>query len=179
MGSIREFVPEKLVMAVLVSRPEVRPRLAEALQAELGGVDFTGGETEFSSTRYYEREMGTPIRRFFLSFQRLVPPDALADIKVRTNRIEDEFRVEGRRKVNLDPGLVGLSRFILASTKDSAHRIPLRLGIYAEITLVFERGEFRPVEWTYPDYRSPEYRQALGEIRRIYAAQLRARAGGR
>ena len=60
---------------------------------------------------------------------------------------------------------------MLASTKPSAHRVPLASGIYAEVELLYERGAFRPVEWTYPDYRSPEYLEILGHIRGLFKAQ--------
>ncbi len=64
--------------------------------------------------------------------------------------IEDAFREGGDRTLNLDPGLLSLSRFALATTKDGSHRIPLRDGIYAEVTLVYERGGFHPLPWTVP-----------------------------
>ncbi|MDP2953277.1 MAG: DUF4416 family protein, partial [Chloroflexota bacterium] len=55
------------------------------------------------------------------------------------------------------------------TTKDRGHRIYLSEGIYAEVTLVWKRGEgFQPEEWTYPDYRTPEYRAILGEIRGLH-----------
>jgi hypothetical protein len=177
MGTAEEFSPEKLVIGVLLSRPELRAPLLAALRAGFGPVDLEGEEREFTCTRYYDAEMGTPIRRFLLSFERLVSPASLAEIKGQTNRLEDLFREGGRRRVNLDPGILSLSRFILASTKDSSHRVPLADGIYAEVTLMYERGEFRPVEWTYPDYRDPVQRAVLKEIRRLYARQLQA--GGR
>ena len=83
------------------------------------------------------------------------------------------FSESGNRKVNIDPGLLNLSRFILASSKDGPQRIPLSGGIFAEVTLVYERGGYRPLAWTYPDFRSPEYLRILGEIRKLYKAQLR------
>jgi hypothetical protein len=116
--------------------------------------------------------MGGPIQRSFVSFSRLVDPSSLALIKQQTNALEDRFRVDGLRTVNLDPGLMALSRFTLATTKESAHRIPLEGGIYAEITLLYARGSFRSLEWTYPDYRSERYISLLNEIRALYKTQL-------
>ena len=84
-------------------------------------------------------------------------PRSWPRIKRETNDIEDRFREQGLRKVNLDPGLLSLPRFVLATTKDNAHRIPLEGGIYAEITLLFGKGTFRPLPWTYPDFRSENY----------------------
>ena len=69
---------------------------------------------------------------------------------------------------------MALSRFTLATTKENAHRIPLSDGIYAEITLLYARGGFQPLEWTYPDFRSERYRALLSDIRALYKAQLPA-----
>jgi hypothetical protein len=62
---------------------------------------------------------------------------------------------------------------VLATTKDGSHRIPLRDGIYAEVTLVFERGDFRPLPWTYPDYRTEGCRSVLKAIRDGYRQRIR------
>ena len=173
MGSVKSFYPEKLVIAVLISYPEYRQRLLDTLKASFGPIDFISRELDFTYTCYYTQEMGESIKRIFISIHDLVDPQALPEIKIKTNTIETEFRQQGNRKINLDPGLLSLSRFILATTKDGSHRIPLRSGIYAEITLMFERKKFRPVEWTYPDYRSPEYLAILKEIRNLYKDQLK------
>jgi hypothetical protein len=173
MGSPRAFEPEKLVVGVLTSEPADRQLLLAALERRFGPSDWASPQLPFTWTHYYDKEMGGPITRCFLSFRELVDPGGLAGIKLVTNGVEDEFRQGGRRRVNLDPGLVSLSRFILASTKPGAHRIALAEGIYAEITLIYERGGFRAVEWTYPDYRSPEYLEILNRIRALFKAQRR------
>lgn len=173
MGIAGAYTPEKLVMCVLSSSPDRDGELRTLLVEQWGGIDYSSEPVAFTATDYYEREMGPGIMRTFLSFQRLVDPSVLAEVKLRTNSLEDLFRVEGLRRVNLDPGLLALSRFSLATTKESAHRIPLSKGIFAEITLLYSRTGFRPLEWTYPDFRTPAYHSALKEIRAIYKAQLR------
>jgi len=119
--------------------------------------------------------MDGAIERSFVSFERLVDPSALAAIKRETNCLEDTFRGAAGRTVNLDPGLLALSRFSLATTKENAHRIPLSDGIYAEITLLYARGGFRPLEWTYPDYRAEPTLAILTRIRALYKTQLSLR----
>lgn len=171
MGQICPFAPEKLVVPILISRRQMRPRLIEALQNSYGRIDYTSGDLPFFQTRYYDEEMGAPITRFFVSFARLIDPGILAQIKTETNLLEKQFVEAGRRKINIDPGILSLSRFILASSKDGSHRIPLADGIFAEVTLVYERRSFRPLEWTYPDYRSPEYLMILADIRKLYKVQ--------
>jgi hypothetical protein len=175
MGTASDFHPEKLVIGFLTARAERNGELLSLLSTRWGPVDFTSAPIPFGFTDYYAEEMGSSLLRFFVSFVRLVDPSRLAEIKRETNAIEDVFREAGRRRVNLDPGLLCLSRFVLATTKESAHRIPLAAGIYGEVTLLYEKGRFRAVEWTYPDYRSDEYAAILEEIRGIYKRQVRPR----
>jgi len=174
MGTAAAFVPEKLVIAILCSRPGKRARLHEALETRWGRIDTECDPFPFTWTHYYDAEMGGAIERSFVSFERLVDPAALAGIKGETNRLEDELREEGGRTVNLDPGLMALSRFSLATTKESAHRIPLSNGIYGEITLLYAHGAFRPLPWTYPDYRAEPTLTVLAGIRGLYKGQLEA-----
>ncbi|HUI71248.1 MAG TPA: DUF4416 family protein [Spirochaetia bacterium] len=171
MGEATQFLPEKLVMAVLTSRPQRQQELLGTLEKTWGLPDLCSATMPFTYTDYYDNEMGSGIQRFFVSFRRLVDPSLIADIKLQTNGIEELFREGDGRKVNIDPGLLCLSRFILVTTKESAHRVPLSSGIYAEVTLLYHKGSFRPLEWTYPDYRTPEYLRILNEIRGLYKAQ--------
>lgn len=173
MGQINPFKPEKLVMPILISRTQMRLSLLEELQTRYGRIDYISIDLPFSYTRYYDEEMGTPITRFFVSFLRLIDPGILARIKSETNVLESRFCEEGKRKVNIDPGLLSLSRFVLASSKDGSHRVPLSDGVFAEVTLVYERGSYRPLEWTYPDYRSEEYLAILADIRKLYRVEAR------
>jgi hypothetical protein len=175
MGSAGAFTPEKLVIGILTSRPGRTAELTAGLSARWGAVDFSCDPFPFPFTDYYNNEMGVPIFRFFLSFDRLVDPARLAEIKKETNALEEGYREEGRRKVNLDPGLLALARFTLATTKENAHRIPLADGIYAEITLLYHKGGFQALPWTYPDFRSEHYLSILNRIRARYKTQLASR----
>ena len=173
LGRRSDFIPEKLICGVLTSNPESDDRVISRLRERFGSIDYTCSPFPFTYTGYYDDEMGTPITRFFLSFECLVDPTGLAAIKNFTNTIEEEFSEGGKRRVNLDPGLISLKRLILASTKDNGRRIPLSDGIYAEITLIFTDGTFHPVPWTYPDYRTERYLDVMKTIREIYKTQLK------
>lgn len=172
MGEIHPFTPEKLIAGILTTRSDQLEEVEKVLVREFGPVDYRSSMIPFTYTDYYNAEMGPGIRRFFLSFEELVPPDRLAGIKIRTNQLEERFLEEGKRKTNIDPGLLSLGKLILASTKDNAQRIPLSRGIFAEITLIYTRKQYRPLPWTYRDYQSPEYLQVLHEIRDIYKQQI-------
>ena len=173
MKSTGEFRPEKLVIGILVSKPERLTELKDLLTGLYGPVDYEAGPLDFIYTSYYNNEMGTPIFRCFYAFRELIDPQRLSDIKIKTNEIERQFSEDGRRTINLDPGTLAQSRFVLATTKEGSHRIPLKGGIYGEVTLQFRSGTYREQEWTYPDFRSDTYKKILGEIREIYNNQLK------
>jgi hypothetical protein len=130
----------------------------------------------FNQTRYYEPTMGTGLRKRLLVFRDLVSADSLASIKLFTNQLERHYvtpLLSEPRPINLDPGVLMLGKFLLATTKDQAHRIYLRDGIFAEVTLRFEAGSFEPWPWTYADYRQPELRAFLADARSYYRQRLR------
>jgi hypothetical protein len=172
MGIPSSFSPEKLVVAVLLSGSCAPEAVLQPLTGEFGPADFVSPEVPFTFTRYYEAEMGAGLRRLFISFRTLVDPSRLSLIKASTNGMEDAWSDAGARRFNLDPGLLSLSRFVLATTKESSHRIPLSNGIYAEVTLIFQAGSFRPLPWTYPDYRSQAYLDILNGIRARHKAGI-------
>lgn len=173
LGTVHGFVPEKLIIPMLAAPEVAIDAVADQLEIEFGDIDYRSDPIRFDYTRYYEREMGSELTRYFFAFKELVSPDLLAGIKQTTNLIERRHADEEARTVNLDPGLLSLERFVLASTKDNGRRIPLRDGIYAEITLIYHHGDFHPVEWTYPDFASREYRDLLEALRERYRTQLK------
>lgn len=157
------FSPEETLIEVVLNE----------LRDALGPTDWESPGLFFDRTRYYEREMGWPLHRRFVSFQDLVHPETLVDIKLKTNEIENAHLDEGKRRVNIDPGYIALERLILATGKNYTHRVYLSRGIYADLTLIFQRGSFRTLEWTYRDYAEPESIAYFNEIRERYKRQLR------
>ena len=127
----------------------------------------------FTFTDYYNPEMGEGIERFFISFSRLISPDALADAKTITNAIELDEAVDGKRKINLDPGLISEASVILATTKNRAHRIAIGHNLYAEVTLIYQNHGFVSFPWTYADYRSDDVQTILIKMRKDYLALRR------
>jgi len=158
----------KLTMGLIFKDEIYFAKAKMALLRNFGKIDFESDEIPFKYTDYYQEEFGSSLKRRFLSFERPIFPDRLARIKVITNKIEQRLSREGRRLVNIDPGYLDLSRLVLATTKDFSHRIYLRQGIYAEVTLIFNDKSFRPLEWTYPDYRTPEYIGIFNRLRELY-----------
>lgn len=173
MGNEREFTPSLLVMGLLITDLSLLSSLTEELVSRFGPVKAMSESSRFEFTDYYDQEMGGKPWRLYLCFEQLVDPSTLADIKKWTNALEKDWEREGRRTCNLDPGLLTLSSLILATTKSRSHRIPLRHGIHAEVTLLYQAGAFSCLPWTYQDYRSEEVHTLLKAWRDGYHKQLK------
>lgn len=172
MSRLAEPTPAKLVVGVIFAQQPVFEAALGRLVDCLGEVDVLGARLAFDQTDYYAPEMGPGLWRRLATFRDLIDPGTLGPIKRRTAMIEAEFATRGRRQVNLDPGYVTLERLVLATGKNFVHRIYLGQGVYADLTLIFERGRFRPLPWTYPDYAGEELRSQMEMIRRKLKYQL-------
>jgi len=130
----------------------------------------------FTETDYYTTSMGEPLFKAFWAFESTVDPAGLADWKLETNRWETEYAAAGghqeSRPLNIDPGYLTLGKLVLASTKDHAHRIYLRNGIYAEVTLYYSNRQWRSREWTYPDYQRDDFQAFFSECRDYLRGRL-------
>jgi hypothetical protein len=168
--------PALLVVAVFSRHADAIDWARDRLEETFGPVALASPLYSFHHTRYYEPSMGSDLRKRFLAFENLVEPDRLAAIKLQTGGLELELvrtaRYAESRPLNLDPGFLQLGKFMLATTKDQAHRIYLHDGIYAEVTLRFEAGRFEPWPWTYADYREEFVRDFLKSAREFYRTRL-------
>lgn len=168
--------PSLLVVACFSKHIAALDWAKERLAQIYGSVSLTSKDFDFHHTKYYELQMGQGLRKRFLCFEQLVASDCLPDVKNQTNALEgdlaEQHMFSEARPLNLDPGLLQLGKFLLATTKDQAHRIYLREGIYAEVTLRFHDGAFEPCPWTYADYREPGYHEFLTEARLFFRGQL-------
>jgi hypothetical protein len=77
------------------------------------------------------------------------------------------------RPVNLDPGFIEPSKLVLATTKNYSHRIYIGHKMFAEVTLIYEKGAWRDFDWTYPDYRQPGYHDFFTKVRNRLLEQLK------
>jgi hypothetical protein len=112
--------------------------------------------------------MGSPLFRRVFAFKPLISQSDLSAFKLATNKIEDYYSHQGRRRVNIDPGYMLRERFVLASGKNFSHRIYIGAGIYADLTLIYEKGSFKKLPWTYPDYSDGGMLKFLEQVRNKY-----------
>jgi hypothetical protein len=181
MSTPAEAEDVKLVASLFSSQETLLDQVIAELESLFGPTDWRSPKLFFDRTRFYEKEMGWPLHRRFLAFRDLVRPERLVEIKHKTNDLESQYRQQGSRRINIDPGYVSLERLVLATGKNYSHRIYLSRGIYADLALIFKRGSFKALEWTYRDYADPEVIGFFNALRDRYKKQLRGiedQAGG-
>jgi hypothetical protein len=171
MGQPSPHSPALLLLAAF-SRHDAaldwtRQRAVEAW----GRVERESPRFDFADTHYYDATMGPGLKKVFFAFQRPFDPAELVEIKLETNRWEEQYAAAAGhaepRPLNLDPGYLTLAKLVLASTKDFAHRIYLSRGIYAEITLQYKHHRWQHHEYTFPDYRREDYQRFFTECREV------------
>jgi hypothetical protein len=171
VGKISIPSPVKPIFGVLYREPAFYEEALRKIESNLSPVEFQSEAFPFVETDYYDEEMGSGLTRRYLALRDLVDPTELIHLKQLSNLWEEQSAAAGRRRINLDPGYLSLSKLVLASTKDFSHRLYLGRGIFAEVTLRYENGDFTRLPWTYPDYFN--HREVLLSLRKLYHAQLR------
>jgi len=172
MGKIVTYKPVKLFMGIISASKALIEEVEPLLTAEWGMLDIKSPLVAFDFTDYYAKEMGSGLLRQWLGFEKLIPQEELSNVKTRTNEIESRFLRGSGRQLNLDPGYLALSKIVLASTKDYSHRIYLKNGIHAEITMIYQNKTFTSLPWTYPDYKADTATKFFLDLRQIYSKQI-------
>ncbi|MBI3593003.1 MAG: DUF4416 family protein [Nitrospirae bacterium] len=169
--------PEKalLLAGTLFSNEDYYIKAQQALEEAFGEIIMESPVIKWDFSNHYKDELGEPVYRKFIFFRNLVEQDKLASIKLITHEIENSLSTNGKRNINLDPGYLTLAKLVLASTKDYSHRIYLTDGIYAEVTLAYNKGKgrFLPNPNTYRDYHDERYQKIFSMARALLLFLLR------
>lgn len=157
MAEVMPVEPVIRFCAVISSEPEIRQRAIERLAEQWGEIFLRSEPLPFEAGGYYAQTMGANLYKVLVGFEQPIDGATLADWKTWSNRVENDFQDEASdrvRPLNLDPGYVTQAKLVLATTKDRDHRIYLRDGIFAEITLTYTAKRWIHHRWSYPDYRT-------------------------
>jgi ribosomal silencing factor RsfS len=173
MSQPRDPKPAKLVVSIFLKEKSLIESVVTDLMQNAGDIDMVSPWMPFDRTTYYEPEMGTPLFRRMIVFKTLIAQQVLPEIKHATNDIEKRYMANGSRRVNIDPGYLLLERFVLATGKNFSHRIYIGQQIYADLTLIYQRGKFQVLPWTFPDYADPGMHVFLEKAREKYAFDLK------
>ncbi|MCM8772351.1 MAG: DUF4416 family protein [Candidatus Omnitrophica bacterium] len=173
MGKIKKIHPVKIFCGIIYREEKIFEKTLSYLEKKWGNIDICEGPYLFNFTDYYEKEMGKDLLRKFVSFEKLHIPEKVYEWKIFTNKIENYFSENEKRKINIDPGYLDSSKVILLSTKDFYHRIYVGKGIFAELTLYYSKGKYNFLEWTYPDYKTENYIRFFLKMREKYKTQIK------
>jgi hypothetical protein len=175
MGAINPTKKVKLFCGIIFSssKEKIKRKSLLALEDNFGKIDLLSSIIPFNFSSYYVSEMGVDLKRFWVSFKKLVFASNLAETKIFTNYLETNFLIDNKRLINIDPGYVTLANVTLATTKDFSHRIYLSNGIYGEVTIIYKKGKFIKLPWSYADYLSEPATEFFSGVRENLIKQLR------
>ena len=96
----------KMICGMISSRKELFETAAARLTDAFGPADVISEIMPFDFTHYDDEQMGEPLYRRLVGFERLRSPDELVTIKLRTNELEKEIAKQNKvgqtRPINLD-----------------------------------------------------------------------------
>jgi hypothetical protein len=177
MGVLKQPLPVQVIIGIIANAAQDMAAVREAVADAWGPSDFESPVWPFSFTDYYAAEMGGALVRQFVALRELAAVDGLHRMKIAANGLEARMAARSAggvaRPVNLDPGYICHSKLVLFSTKDFSHRLYIGDGIYAESTLEWRGREYLIHPWTFPDYRTAEYRSFFAEARARYVNKLK------
>jgi len=169
-----------LILAVVSRYREAFAWTREQTLSAWGNIALSSDAFDFTETDYYASSMGTGLKKTFFAFEPFIDPAALADLKRQSGEWEQQYAAASDhdvpRPLNLDPGYITEAKLVLASTKDHAHRIYLRDGIYAEVTLHYRNKAWQSWPWTYPDYQREDFQAFFTECREYVKMRRRSAA---
>jgi hypothetical protein len=168
MSIPQQITPACLVVGMFMKDQSLFEQVVKSLTKQFGTIALVSRWFNFNYTSYYEKEMGGPLFRRMISYNDLIDPSQLPEIKLITNQIELQFSNNDNRTINIDPGYIVPERFVLATGKNYTHRIYLDKGIFADLTLIFQKGQFQKLPWTYPDYAANNVKFFLNNVRKHY-----------
>lgn len=173
MAEIKSPEKIKFFVAVLYKEDRFLPDALQRLQLRWGTIDYKSPAAHFDVTDYYQPEMGTPLYRMIITFEPIMSPTVMVDMKLHCNEVENACRAGGKRVVNLDCGYLDHHKIVLASAKEAGQKVYLDKGIWADLAARYKKKRFEPFEWSFPDFKDARYNQIFCEIRARYMQQRR------
>ncbi len=163
--SSQKTYPVQPVLAVLFRDSTLLEPVRDKVDSHWGPMEYQSDPIPFNVTDYYRDEFGEDLKRSIWSFEEQMDASHLVRRKKEAESVEQRFARNGDRRVNLDPGYIDPAKLVLASGKENGQKIYLDKGVFADIILFYEKGEWKPMPWTFPDFRDGRYDEALTRIR--------------
>ncbi|MBI4680026.1 MAG: DUF4416 family protein [Nitrospirae bacterium] len=91
ISHIADPKPVKLFIGMLSPEISLFDELKEKLKDIFGAIDLESPVREWGHTDYYSKEMGADLKRKFIFFEKLISPEAISEIKLKTNELERQY----------------------------------------------------------------------------------------
>ena len=182
MWELKEPRPVKLITGILACDERCLAAARSSLESVIDQIDLVSDIWPFDQTSYYADEIGPSILRQFVSFARLIDPGELADLKHRTNAIEQELA--GVTRPALSPAGEPRPRnyrALKACPGDNQELFSSYIHRQEDVRrgdAGLRQGPWRPLPHTYPDYRSGQYFDFLHEGSRPALGAVESRGPG-
>lgn len=163
----------KPIAGILTAHKELLGTTLDEMSKYFGGTDLIANWYEFKHSAYYNDEMGAPLFRTFVSFDKLIPPWNTGDFKVWTKEIEAKFAKDGKRSVNIDAGYIDENKVVLVSGKGGGHKIAIGEDVYADMLLWYNK-QWVAFPWAFPDFRDGSLFPTFMKMRRKFKEQKAA-----
>ncbi|MBD3401494.1 DUF4416 family protein [candidate division GN15 bacterium] len=169
MGRVVTPPPGRLIFSVVYCHIDALADGLARLEKEFGSVQFETVDIPFHGEPRHVEEMGDPLFRRFFSFEQLIDPDKLVDVKRTCRKVEAAFADHVGdhlfRAVNVDPGVMTPEKVVMASSHEYNYRIYLGKGVFAQIELIYARGRYVGLPWTNPDFCHAEALEFFSRVR--------------
>jgi hypothetical protein len=162
----------KPLVGILTSQTALLDDVVRELSVLFGPTDIIGEWRNFTHTNYYADEMGGSLKRCFVSFETLTPPERSIGFKELASRVEDSHRVSGKRVVNIDAGYIDANKVVLMTGKHGGHKIAVAPGVWADFLLWYNKG-WEAMPWAFPDFRDGTHFDVFMEMRKRFKEQVR------
>jgi hypothetical protein len=166
-------VPGKALLGVLFQKNQDYQELKQYIEKIGFEVELESEEMKFDFTDYYDKEMGSELRRIFVSLKGIYPLDESVLFKHETIEWESKWRVNNFRTVNIDPGYLDLHKLILLSGKQGPQKIYLGQRVWADLCLLRKSGHFQTLPWTFPDLRNGFHHIFFEKVRDIFKKDIK------
>ena len=176
MADVRFVEPVVRICAVITRYDQARTWAVDRLTESWGNCVLKSDLIPFQAGGFCTPTMGTDLQKMLVAVAGFSDPGELADWKLQTNDWELQYAGQSShdepRPLNLDPGYMTQAKLVLATTKDRDHRIYLRSGMFAEVTLTYVGRQWQHHRWTYPSYRTAEVAQFASQCRDLLRRHL-------
>ncbi len=147
-------------MAVMYSSYDIFLKAKSDLISKYGSLKTESSPYSFDFTKYYEKEMGSDLKKIFLIFEKEISKKDLVEIKQFITSIEEKYSDDGRT-VNIDPGYLSQDEFVLATFKGKDFKEKISEDTWIHKVLEFKGEEIIEFFHTFADYKVKENQEFL------------------